>query len=280
MGQQIGNGLVDAATPIVGLIAGGFAATKGAHMIGVPQKWAPWGVAAIGTYAAMTGTGRVRQAAIGAAAAGVTLGILETMGMLDFLVAMPAMRQAAAMAPSTPSVPDAMTRDEVQKALTDAAHKNDARLTQLQQQQDEHLRELRRVYDGRIEQICAAYNRRLAEKDQTISELLRELRKAQAAGPTIVHRDATAPVEEPMPLEDETEASVEGETAPAEPDVMSKAQAIRALLTPNENHQLQELLAAASPETVAFAEAQIANLSAEEAVAYLREHVLASPKAA
>jgi hypothetical protein len=275
--EQKSYGLLDAATPILGLVAGGFAATKGARMIGVPDKWAPWGVAAIGTYAAMTGNGWVRQAGVGAAAAGVTLGLLETMGMLDLLTAMPSMRQAAPMEPQTPR-PDAVTRDDLQKALADIAQKNDAQLKVLEQQHSDQLREMRSGYDTRIDQICAAYNQRLAEKEQTISELLRELRKAHAAGPSIVPRDATATIEEPIPSE--PEASTDETPPPTEPDVMTKAQAIRERLSPEENGQLQQLLTTASPETVAFAEAQIANMSADDAVAYLREHVLAAPNAA
>ena len=99
MDEQAGFGLMAAATPILGLVAGGFVATKGARMIGLPDKWAPWGVAAVGTYAAIAGTGWVRQAGVGAAAAGVTLGLLETMGMLDFLAAVPSLRPGALSAP-------------------------------------------------------------------------------------------------------------------------------------------------------------------------------------
>lgn len=275
MDEQESYGLLEAATPILGLVAGGFAATKGARMIGVPDKWAPWGVAAIGTYAAMTGTGWVRQAGVGAAAAGVTLGLLETMGMLDLLMALPATRQAAPMEPPTP-MPDAITRDDLQKALADVAQKNDAQRKVLAQQHTEQLREMRSAYDIRIDQISAAYNQRLAEKDQTISELLRELRKAHAAGPSIVPRDATPTVEETIPLQTEAPA----DETPTEPDIVTKAQAIRERLSPEENGQLQQLLTTASPETVAFAEAQIANMSADDAVAYLREHVLAAPNAA
>jgi len=310
MDKQDGFGLMDAATPILGLVAGGFVATKGARMIGLPDKWAPWGVAAIGTYAAMTGTGWVRQAGVGAAAAGVTLGLLETMGMLDFLAAVPAMRQAAAVTePPTPSAPpDAITRDDLQRGLSDLAQKNDTRLKELTQQDAEQLRELRSTYDIRIDQICATYNRRLAEKDQTISELLRELRKANASGPSIVHRDATPPMEEALPSEQETPADDEtaaadetatdetssspaaAETAtllatdeaavPEQSDVITRAQAIRERLSPDENRQLQQLLMTASPEMVAFAETQVAKLSADDAVAFLREHVLSAPNAA
>lgn len=310
MEEQDGFGLMDAATPILGLVAGGFVATKGARMIGVPDKWAPWGVAAIGTYAAMTGTGWVRQAGVGAAAAGVTLGLLETMGMLDFLAAVPTMRQAAATEPSTPSAPpDTITRDDLQRAITDLAQKNDARLKELTQEHADQLRELRNTFDIRVDQICGTYNRRLAEKDQTISELLRELRKANASGPSIVHRDAAFHVEEALPAEQEAPADEtatphvdeaiaseqeappeETATAPAsapdgaaaseQSDVVTRAQAIRERLSPDENRQLQQLLMTASPEMVAFAEAQVAKLSADDAVAFLREHVLAAPDAA
>jgi hypothetical protein len=164
----------------------------------------------------------------------------------------------------------------LQKALADVAQKNDAQLKVLAQQHTDQLREMRSAYDIRIDQISAAYNQRLAEKDQTISELLRELRKAHAAGPSIVPRDATPTVEETSPLQPEAPA----DETPAEPDVVTKAQAIRERLSPEENGQLQQLLTTASPETVAFAEAQIANMSADDAVAYLREHVLAAPNAA
>jgi hypothetical protein len=306
MEEQNGFGLMDAATPILGLVAGGFVATKGARIIGVPEKWAPWGVAAIGTYAAMTGSGWVRQAGVGAAAAGVTLGLLETMGMLDFLAAIPTMRrQAAVTEPPTPSAPpDAITRDDLQRSLSDLARKNDAQLKERTQQHVEQLRELRSTYDIRIDQICASYNQRLAEKDQTISELLRELRKANASGPSIVHRDATPRIEEALPSEPEAPADYETAaaadetatppaadetatlpatdeaTASEQSDVVTRAQAIRERLSPDENRQLQQLLMTASPERVAFAEAQVANLSPDDAVAFLREHVLAAPNAA
>ncbi len=54
----------------------------------------------------------------------------------------------------------------------------------------------------------------------------------------------------------------------------------RERLSPDENRQLQQLLMTASPEMVAIAEARVANLSADDAVAFLREHVLAAPNAA
>jgi hypothetical protein len=102
--------------------------------------------------------------------------------------------------------------------------------------------------------------------------------EAHAAGPSIVPRDATPTIDEPIPSE--PEASTDETPPPTEPDAMTKAQAIRERLSPEENGQLQQLLATASSETVAFAEAQIANMSADDAVAYLREHVLAAPNAA
>lgn len=277
--QESSSGFLDGATPILGLVAGGFVAAKGAEKIGVPEKWAPWGVAAVGVYGAIAAQGRMRQAAIGVAAGGISIAIMKAMGMLDLVAAIPAMRQAAAMQPATASVPDAITRDELQEALAVTVQKNDAQLKELEQQHLAQVSELRRAYESRVDEICASYTQRLAEKDQTISELLRELRKAQAAGPSIVHRDAPVPVEEPSPSESEADATVE-EMAQTEPDAMTKAQAIRDQLTADENLQLQQLLTTASPEMVALAEAQIANMSADDAVAYLREHVLAAPKAA
>ncbi|MGZ4777667.1 MAG: hypothetical protein ACXV5L_00600 [Thermoanaerobaculia bacterium] len=278
--QDSSSGFLDAATPILGLVAGGFVAAKGAEKIGVPEKWAPWGVAAVGVYGAIAAQGRMRQAAIGVAAGGISIGIMKAMGMLDLLAAMPSLRQAAAMQPATPSVPNAITRDDLQQALGDAARKNEAQLKELEQQHLAQLSELQRAYESRVEEICGVYSQRLAEKDQTISELLRELRKVQTAGPGIVHRDATVPVEEPAPVEAATDTNAEEIAAPAEPDAISKAQAIRGQLTADENLQLQQLLATASPEMVALAEAQIANMSADDAVGYLRENVLTSPKAA
>jgi hypothetical protein len=227
----------------------------------------------------------VREAAIGVAAAGAGIGILRMMGMLD----LPAHRNAPVLPEQTPSgPPDAISREELQRALSEAAQQNETLLKTALNEHVDQLRQLRTAYDGRIEQISARYDQLLADKDQTIAGLLRELRKTQHVAPHIVHRDAQAPEEdapvaespvaEPQAEEPVAEAPIE--PAPAPSENASKAQAIVDLLSHEEYDELKQVIATASPQAVAFTERQFSSMTAEEAVAWLRANVLTSRTAA
>jgi len=162
------GGFMAAATPVFGVVAGTIAATKGADMLVVPAKWAPWGVAAIGAVGALAADGWVRDAAIGVAAAGAGLGILRMMGMLDPSGHLPTHRNApAAEAPAQeqakPPAPDLITRDELQKALAETVQQHENRMKEVLQENLEQVRQLRSAYDARIEHLCGRYDQLLAE---------------------------------------------------------------------------------------------------------------------
>jgi hypothetical protein len=280
---------LESAAPALGVAGGILVATKGAEMIGVPAKWAPWGTAAIGTIAAMTTEGWMREAAIGVAAAGASVGILRMVGLLDgFEIPVEHRRQAAA--PDAPqreaAAPDAVTQADLQRAMASVTEEHDAQLRALEQKYDEQMRDLRQAYERRIDEICSSYDRRLTGKDETISNLLREIRKSQAAtvDPRIVNREPIS-VEE-TPADEAPVAQPQSEAASSDAPVstapsaeVSKAEAVFDLLTVEEMAQLQQTIASLPPEAMAMAEAHLATLAPEEAAAYLRTHLLA-PRAA
>jgi hypothetical protein len=262
---------------------------------GVSVKWAPWGTAALGAVGAMMTEGGARHAAIAFAAAGAGIGVLHALGILDKLAdqidpSLPR-RQADAAdasapdeAPSSEPHPD-VTKQQVdfQKAIDQVVAKNEAQLKALHQSTEEKFAELRRVYESRIEEISASYEQRIADQEQTISNLLRELGRAQApsVGPRLVRDEAPPAVEEaPAPESQPAEAPVATESVGPTPETVSKAQAIVDQLTHEEDAELRQLVAAASPNAIAFVNQQIANMTAEEAVAWLRANVLTARTAA
>jgi len=280
------EGLGGVVAPALGVAAGAFAATKGADMLGVPEKWAPWGTAALGALGALMTEGRTRHAAIGFAAAGAGIGVLHMLGVFDLLATriapVPQRRQAdapaLAEAPAQEPPPDAIKQVDFQKAIDEIVAKNEAQLQAMRDSADEKFRELSRAYESRIGEISASYEQRVADQDQTISNLLGELRRARAAsvGPRLVRDEIPAPVDEPLVAEASAtpEGPVEtGSTGPS-PETVSKAHAIAALLSQEEYDQLKQVAAQLPPAVLAAAEAQIAKLSPEDAVAYLRANVL------
>ena len=293
MSEDEGGFLVQAA-PVLGAAAGTFASTIGADMIGVPTKWAPWGTAAIGTVGAMTASGWLRQAAIGVAAAGASIGILRLVGILDdsgfFPIPLVHPRDASPpeTAPSAPppteTKPNGITRDELQKALGELSEKHAANMNELKQAYDTRLQELRSAYEARIGDITIGYEQRVRSQDDTISNLLRELRKAQAASmPRIVPRDAV-PVEDTA-TEEESDATPPSNDEQAiatlpSAEALSRAEAIFALLTPAESTQLRQIIASMPPEAVTLAESHLAKLDPADAVEYLRSHLLTPRDAA
>jgi hypothetical protein len=287
--QGVGGG---ALAPVLGVAVGAFTATKVADMFGVPVKWAPWGTAALGAVGALMTEGKTRHAAIGFAAAGAGIGVLHILGLFDALAARPIIQRRQADAVEAPVVPeapseqptsDASNQADFQKALDDVTAKNEAQLKAMQESTEEKFAELRRMHENRIEAITASYEQRIADQEQTISDLLRELGRAQASsvGPQLV-RDEVPPVAEeaPAPESQPAEAPVAAEAVGPSPETVSKAQAIVDLLTHEEDAELRQLVATASPQAVAFANRQITNMTAEEAVAWLRANVLMSRKAA
>jgi hypothetical protein len=269
------SGFLVGAAPVIGAAAGTLASTMGAFMLGVPVQWAPWGTAAIGAVGAFTTQGWVRQAAIGVAAAGASVGILRMMGIIGGHSVAPVDDHRQAAPPeASPSPPaDSVTRADLQKGMDDLAAKYDVQIKQLAEQYGEQVRDMQRAYSGRIEEIRASYDQRLAAKDETISELLRELRTAQATALHVVPRDAEA-VAEQAPTVDEEQALANDVAAPSPIADWSKARAVFDLLTTEEAAQLQQIVAGMPPEAVAMAETHLAQLEPEEAAAYLRSSVL------
>jgi hypothetical protein len=281
------SGFLVGAAPVIGAAAGTLASTMGAFMLGVPVQWAPWGTAAIGAVGAFTTQGWVRQAAIGVAAAGASIGILRMMGIIGGHSVAPVDHHRQAAPPEAdPSPPaDSVTRADLQKGMDELAAKYDVQIKQLAEQYGEQVRDMQRAYSGRIEEIRASYDQRLAAKDETISELLRELRTAETTALHVVPRDAEAVAEEALTVGeasavDEEQAPANDVETPSPVADWSKAKAVFDLLTPEEAAQLQQIIAGMPAEAVAMAEAHLANLEPEQAAAYLRSSVLTPRDAA
>jgi hypothetical protein len=279
------SGFLVGAAPVIGAAAGTLASTMGAYMLGVPVQWAPWGTAAIGAVGAFTTQGWVRQAAIGVAAAGASIGILRMMGIIGGQSVAPVDHHRQAAPPEASPAPpvDSVTRADLQKGMDELAAKYDGQIKQLAEQYGEQLRDMQRAYSGRIEEIRASYDQRLAAKDETISELLRELRTTQATALHVVPRDAEGVVEEAIAGEstvDQEQAPANDAEAPSPIADWSKAKAVFDLLTTEEAAQLQQIVAGMPPEAVAMAETHLAKLEPEEAATYLRSSVLTPSDAA
>jgi len=283
MPENSEGGFLVGAAPVIGAAAGTLASTMGAFMLGVPPQWAPWGTAAIGAVGAFTTQGWVRQAAIGVAAAGASVGILRMMGIIGGHSVAPVDHHRQAAPPeASPSPPpaDSVTRVDLQKGMDELAARYDGQIKQLSEQYGEQARDMQRAYSGRIEEIRASYDQRLAAKDETISELLRELRTAQTPTLHVVPRDAEAVSEEAPTVDEEQQAPANDVAAPSPIADWSKAKAVFDLLTTEEAAQLQQIVGGMPPEAVAMAETHLAQLEPEEAAAYLRSSVLTPRDAA
>jgi hypothetical protein len=221
--------------------------------------------------------GAARQLAMGAAAGAACYGMVEVLrqGHPEWLYKQPPQRDAAP--------PDAMTRADLESALTELTRRHQAELAARESAHAQAMREMKQSYEVQIGEMRSA-----------IHALLNELRRERgepaveySATPTAAVRDAEPPaVSNQARLTaasndngaPKTAAAVTSGRPSLAPEQTAHFAAIYGLLTMEERVRVSAMIAGASPTLLATVQRDLLSMTPERAVAHLRRNVF--PKGA
>jgi hypothetical protein len=276
---------IESLMPLVGAAGGAIALEVVSQRVPLKKDALAAVGAGLAFLAGTNATGSTRQLAMGAAAGGACYAIVEALRSRrpKAIYGEPKPVEAA----TRQAAPSGISREEFQQALDNLAQQRDAQIAEIKKQSDDAVEKLRTAYETRI-----------AEMQTTIHSLLQQLRDASAAraaarnagrrrvppvhaqqAPVGVVEEAPALVVEAAPPAVEAPPVVVDLEPPTD-EATARLAVIYSQLTDDEVERLREILTNLAVDALAVAQAHLLSLSTNEAVAYLRDHVLASPKAA
>lgn len=265
--------------PVVGAAVGAMALEAASQHVNMQKHE----IAFVGAgLAFLTGTnakGAMRQLAMGAAAGAACYGVVEVLraGHPDWLYKQPPQRQAAP--------PDALTRADLESALTELTRRHQAELAARESAHAEAMRDMKQSYEAQIGEMRSAIHALLNELRRERGQPVVEYPPApsvRADPPSPINPTADAPG---APASNDNASSTRAPAVTTSrtslpPQQTAHLGAIYALLTAEERVRVSAMIATASPTLLATVQRELLSMTPERAVAHLRRSVFPSGAAA